>query len=107
MAFEISRNEGSVKTQDLQLFLKGAPQSDQSKRVPNPAKNWISAHTWGEIQNLENYQSFNGIIESLTREIEAWEKWFRCLQPEIEPLPADWSKDCDPLNKMILVKCFR
>jgi len=52
-------------------------------------------------------ENFDGIIEHIAENQEAWTKWATCEDPILEKLPADWEEKITDFQKKILLKVFR
>lgn len=49
---------------------------------------------------------FEGLLEHMTANVDAWLKWAQCDAPHTEKLPGDWA-NLTPFNTLIVLKAFR
>ena len=50
---------------------------------------------------------FNGILEDMLNDNEAWLKWAQCDEPQSDPMPGEWDTKLDHFQKLIVLKTFR
>lgn len=50
---------------------------------------------------------FEGLIESVQENLEAWTDWATCLNPHTEPLPCGFHDRLQPFHKLLMLRVFR
>ncbi|KAJ4457120.1 putative Dynein-1-beta heavy chain; flagellar inner arm I1 complex [Paratrimastix pyriformis] len=92
---------------EYQFFLRGGTVMDRDLQPKSPCTDWLSEPLWDNITELDKMESFRGIVGSFESSAKEWRKWFRTAEPERAPLPGEWESKCNPLQRMIIVRCLR
>lgn len=105
MTFKIDLDNGRVKHEEFQTFIKGGAALDLNAVMPKPAK-WISDITWLNLVQLSNLSQFSEILNQVTRSEKAWRKWFDTDAPEEEHMPDGYHTTLDSFRKLLLIRCW-
>ncbi|KAM9820319.1 LOW QUALITY PROTEIN: dynein axonemal heavy chain 2 [Neosynchiropus ocellatus] len=76
-------------------------------QMDNPCTGWLSDSSWDHICALDKLPNFHGMVTSLELDRREWHVWFTGAEPESMPLPAAWENNCNPFQKMLIVRCLR
>jgi len=80
----------------------------KEKKPPNPLPDNISVLPFDLLYSAEcMIAKFDGIIDHMAENQEAWDKWATCEDPIETKLPEDWSEKITDFQKKILLKVFR
>ncbi|RHW68003.1 dynein heavy chain [Trypanosoma brucei equiperdum] len=75
---------------------------------PNPAPDWLTENSWNEIQFVSsNLPNFAGFAEHVTQCINYYKELFDSLNAHTYPLAAEWQGRETPLQRLVVVRCFR
>jgi dynein heavy chain len=76
---------------ELDFFLKGNTSLD-AVEAKKPY-DWITDNSWKDMQRLDGLnESWQGFIQNLKSNSEAWREWYDQEQPEQCDIPCDYSK---------------
>ncbi|CAO2583043.1 Dynein axonemal heavy chain 3 [Lemmus lemmus] len=73
---------------------------------PNPAPEWLSEKSWGEIVRASSLPRLKGLMEDLGQNIKEWKHIYDSPWPHEEILPSPW-KFLQTLEKMVILRCLR
>ena len=115
MCVKLQMQEGKIKIDDYDFFLRGSSGNvDQSKKAePKPNFDWIKQTTWDMLCEAEQTLKgdFTGITMGVNLSAKEWKHWYQSFQPmpEEQHMPGEWgnSKCEDPIQKMIILRAFR
>ena len=74
---------------------------DQSNQKQNPHDDWINEITWENINEIENIESFHGLMDSFDKNSGMWKEWFTSSKPEKTKLPDNWHEKLNSLQKCV------
>ena len=97
IAISISKNKGTVKEKEWNVFLRGAGLFDRSNIPENPEQSFINENAWNLAYYLDlNFEEFFGLCECVRKNYAQWENYFLCEDPIAEPLPMQWNTILSP-----------
>ena len=96
---------GSVRTDDVDIFLKGGGALEISS-VRRKPKEWIPDAVWLNIVALSNMDAFRDIADSVFRNDGLWRQWYDQEAPEMAKVP-DYEERLTKFERMCVVKAFR
>ncbi|KAK3588114.1 hypothetical protein CHS0354_012171 [Potamilus streckersoni] len=105
MTFKIELQNGRVKHDESQTFIKGGAALDLNAVTPKPAK-WISDITWLNLVQLSVLHQFSEIQNQVMRNNRAWKDWFDTDAPEEEIIPDGYHTSLDAFRKLLLIRCW-
>ncbi|XP_031243962.1 dynein heavy chain 3, axonemal [Mastomys coucha] len=73
---------------------------------PNPAPEWLSEKSWGEIVRASSLPKLKGLMDDVTQNIKEWKQIYDSAWPHEEPLPSPWVF-LQALEKMAILRCLR
>ncbi|KAH0504188.1 Dynein heavy chain 3, axonemal [Microtus ochrogaster] len=73
---------------------------------PNPASEWLSEKSWGEIVRASSLPRLKGLMEDVEHNIKEWKQIYDSAWPHEEILPSPW-KFLQTLEKMVILRCLR
>ncbi|XP_075250490.1 dynein axonemal heavy chain 3-like isoform X2 [Convolutriloba macropyga] len=73
---------------------------------PNPAAEWLSDKSWGEIVRASNLQNLVGLMDDLNKQPDEWKKFYDDVTPHIASYPGKWNS-LRGLDRMVVLRCFR
>lgn len=108
----IKKNAGKISQLEINHLLRGAMPltNDQEMVMPeNPQPKLINKLGWLLLYSTECNirESFGTICDSITNDLDVWEKWATSENPHRTDLPLDWNKNLTSFQKLIVLKAFR
>ncbi|XP_040611383.1 dynein heavy chain 3, axonemal [Mesocricetus auratus] len=73
---------------------------------PNPAPEWLSEKSWGEVVRASSLPRLKGLMEDLVQNIDEWKRIYDSAWPHEEILPSPW-KFLQALERMVILRCLR
>lgn len=73
----------------------------------NPAPEWIDNRMWFEVAALSSLEKFDGLIDSVRSNVNAWKEIYDCLDPHNAELPDQWNSKLNSFQKLCVLRCFR
>ncbi|KAM7329251.1 hypothetical protein ACRRTK_010864 [Alexandromys fortis] len=73
---------------------------------PNPASEWLSEKSWGEIVRASSLPRLKGLMEDVEHNTKEWKQIYDSAWPHEEILPSPW-KFLQPLERMAILRCLR
>ncbi|WAQ93678.1 DYH8-like protein [Mya arenaria] len=105
MTFKIDMQQGCVKHDEFQTFIKGGAALDLNAVTPKPFR-WISDITWLNLVQLSGLGQFSEILNQVTRNNQGWKAWFDTDAPEEEIMPDGYNAALDSFKKLLLIRCW-
>ena len=106
MTLRIMDGEGNLDMNQLDIFLKGNLSLEKCKEK-QPA-DWISDAGWHDMQRLTaEVPSCGALIPDLKSDINKWKDWYDMDAPESHPIPGGYDDKLSPLERMLVLRCFR
>ncbi|KAL4222174.1 Dynein heavy chain 8 [Mactra antiquata] len=105
MTLKIDLQQGKVKHDEFQTFIKGGAALDLNAVTPKPAK-WISDMTWLNLVQLSSLGQFSEILNQVARNDKGWKAWFDKDAPEEEVMPDGYTAALDSFKKLLLIRCW-
>ncbi|KAL2622254.1 hypothetical protein R1flu_002459 [Riccia fluitans] len=96
---------GEITTQEWMFFLTGGMASGENP--PNPAKDWLLEKSWGELNRLNKFEVFNGLIKHFLSNQKEWRDLFEMLDPHKAKLPGPFAERLTPFQKLLVYRCIR
>ncbi|XP_073529664.1 dynein axonemal heavy chain 8-like [Phyllobates terribilis] len=103
LALRVDLQQGNIKHEELQTFLKGGAALDLKSSPPKPFK-WILDTTWLNLVELSKLSQFSELTAQVTRNERGWRNWFDCEAPEDEIIPNGYSNFLDSFHRLLLVR---
>lgn len=97
--------EGQLHKNELSFLLTGGVGLENP--YPNPATEWLSDKSWGEICRVSQLQVFQGFSDSVKQNLRAWQHLYDSAEPHLEPFPAPWEEVLNNFHKLIVIRMFR
>ncbi|XP_028285542.1 dynein heavy chain 2, axonemal [Parambassis ranga] len=107
MAVKILETAGKLNMEEYSFFLRGGIVLDKEVQMDNPCPSWLTDSNWDNITELDKQPNFRGIMGSFEQHPRDWNLWFTNSEPENAPLPGDWQRNCNELQKMLIVRSLR
>uniref|UniRef100_A0A8C6RT96 Dynein axonemal heavy chain 3 n=1 Tax=Nannospalax galili TaxID=1026970 RepID=A0A8C6RT96_NANGA len=73
---------------------------------PNPASEWLSEKSWGEVVRASSLPRMKGLMEHVEQNVNDWKKIYDSVCPHEEIFPSPW-KFLQGLEKMVILRCLR
>ena len=110
MTLRIQDGEGTLDMQQVDFFLKGNLSLDKSYD-PAPSADgveFISDAGWHDMQRLVTLSdNFSSLIADLRSDVQAWKTWYDLEAPENSPMPQGYNEKLTPMERMLILRCFR
>jgi len=114
MTTMIMEERGTLDRPMLAFFLKGDTSIDEPSEAKPPDTDFISNAGWKDICFLSTgggSEKAQDVFATLLKDIKdnkkAWADWYGLEAPEAVPFPVGYSEQCDGLQKLCLMRCFR
>ncbi|KAH6589529.1 hypothetical protein BASA61_005592 [Batrachochytrium salamandrivorans] len=105
LTIRILMNDNTIDMDEWRFLLTGGSTSD--KQLQNPASDWLSAQSWGEILSLSTLKNFVGFENDFADFAEEYMAMFDSALPHREPLPGKWQNALDGFQKLLVLRCLR
>lgn len=106
VVMEEEEDEG-IDMDEYNFFLRGSTSLEKKNATTNPNPEWITDQSWDMICSMQEMPNFNGIVGAFVHNSKEFLRWYRSATPESDLLPAEWEKNCNKLQRMILIKAIR
>ena len=112
MCTKILEGEGEMNSEYLDFFLKGNLSLDKTQEK-KPAE-WLSDQGWEDMQRLftlkrkdDDTLAFVRLADSLAQKTPDWKAWYDGEQVEDEEMPDGFADSLTPMEKLLVLRCFR
>ena len=106
MALQIQAGDGLLEREQLDFFLKGNLSLEKCK--DKPPGDWFPEQGWHDLQRLVTMgDQFANLPADLLRSTDEWRAWYDLEAPESHAMPQGYSERLSPLERMLLLRCFR
>ena len=107
LCFNILKQEKDLPQREFDFFCRGGVVLDRSNQKQNQHDDWINEITWDNINEIENIESFHGLMDSFDKNSGMWKEWFTSSKPEETKLPDNWHEKLNSLQKMCIIRALR
>ncbi|XP_074775748.1 dynein axonemal heavy chain 3 [Athene noctua] len=73
---------------------------------PNPAPDWLSDKSWGELVRASSLTNLQGLREHVKENFSKWKLIYDSVKPHEEAFPDAWSTLMG-LDRMVILRCLR
>ena len=105
LTVRILMNKNKISEEEYRFFLAGG--TIRPKQIVNPAPEWISERSWGEILTVESIKSFETFADDFKNHLKIFKTIFDSADPHREPIPEPWNSKLDSFQRIIVLKCLR
>jgi len=107
MTLQIQQGDGMVDRDQLDFFLKGNLALEKCKDPP-PA-DFMSDTGWHDMQRLKtmNEGKFANLPQDIKDNYDEWKSWYDLEAPESYDIPCGYEKALTPMEKLLVLRCFR
>ncbi|KAJ3049383.1 Dynein heavy chain 7, axonemal [Rhizophlyctis rosea] len=102
----LMRGRNEIDADEWMFLLTGGVLLDPNP-PPNPAPEWLSEKSWGEIGRLDKMTSFKGFRAAFQEHIETYHKIYDSTEPQKEGLPGGWDQRLNAFQKLIVLRTVR
>lgn len=104
----VAKGAEKVNPDEYLYFLRGPVgiNFENMENIPS-VPDWLSQKVWDFIIGLGTLPAFDGIAASFEQYGEDWRNWYMEQEPEVLPFPGEWSRKCNNLQIMLIVRCLR
>lgn len=103
LTINLLQHQGTVKKEDWMFLLTGGVGLQNPIKIP---ARWIPSKAWDELCRLGKFDSFDGIIDNVEKELKGWEEYYNADQPQSAKLPKPFDK-LSEFHKILVLRCFR
>ena len=106
LSLNIMEQEDRLDQAEVRFLLTGGIIPD--KLPENPAPEWLSQNSWGQVCNLKGVSSAFGdaFMDLFLDDIEYWEEYYQDPDPYHKDLPEALS-ELTNLQRMLILRCLR
>lgn len=72
----------------------------------NPASEWLSEKSWGEIVRASALSKLQGLMEHFEQNIDKWKLIYDSASPHEEVFPGNWQL-LQSMEKIVILRCLR
>uniref|UniRef100_K1QHZ6 Dynein heavy chain 8, axonemal n=1 Tax=Magallana gigas TaxID=29159 RepID=K1QHZ6_MAGGI len=115
MTLKIDMQQGKVKPEEFQTFIKGkfvgffsflsGAALDLNAVMQKPSR-WISDMTWLNLVQLSGLSQFSEILNQVSRNEKAWKNWYDTDAPEEEHIPDGYHTSLDAYRRLLLIRSW-
>ncbi|KAL7754340.1 hypothetical protein RI367_000321 [Sorochytrium milnesiophthora] len=102
----VAKGDNKINLDEWNFLLTGGV-SVESNLPPNPAPEWLSDKSWGDIVRLSNMASFKSIPASIETRSSLWRTIYESQEPHVERLPDGLEDTLDSFQKLLVLRCLR
>lgn len=103
--------DNEILSDEWDFLIRGPRPTDSAKGKPrpNPSPEHITEGQWTAVQALEQQcERFEGIVESVVTNPEAWHEFASSPEPMTAQMPIDWGlAEGDPFMRLCCIRVFR
>ncbi len=103
LVLRLLEHEGAISKDQVSFLLTGGVALNEAL-PPLPAP-WLTEKMWGEITRLQKLQSFEGIVDSFTREHQDWLALYNSAEPHKAELPK--SLEYSTFQRLMALRTIR
>ncbi|MCO5581018.1 hypothetical protein L7F22_034894 [Adiantum nelumboides] len=104
LTYRISEVEKKINQEEWMFFLTGGMGSSAIKS--NPASEWLSDKSWGEITRLSKLSAFEHMDLHITTYPSEWKALYESLEPHKQRFPGRLSQ-LGSFQKLLILRCIR
>ncbi|KPA85487.1 putative dynein heavy chain [Leptomonas pyrrhocoris] len=102
------QHRGEMVESEYRYLLTGPTGSVPANAMANPAPSWLTDSSWAEILFLHAHlPTFAGFADHVQANIEHYRALFDSNEADTYPLAAEWAEKATPLQRLVIVRCFR
>jgi len=101
-------DHGQIDAAELRFLLTGGIAVGDLP-MANPAPEWLSDKSWGEICRASDLaaDAWRDLATSIASKPEEWKRIYDSLEPHNEPLPAPFDTTLDAFQRMVVLRTLR
>uniref|UniRef100_A0A8C0FKE5 Dynein axonemal heavy chain 3 n=1 Tax=Bubo bubo TaxID=30461 RepID=A0A8C0FKE5_BUBBB len=100
----IMKGKDQIDDEVWRFLLTGGVALDNP--YPNPAPDWLSDKSWGELVHASSLTSLQGLMEHIRENFSKWKLIYDSVKPHEEAFPDVWSTLMG-LDRMVILRCLR
>ncbi|XP_037363374.1 dynein axonemal heavy chain 3 isoform X2 [Talpa occidentalis] len=100
----IMREKKQINEQIWYFLLTGGIALDNPH--PNPAPEWLSEKSWGEVVRASVLPKLRGLMEHVQENPNEWQHIYDSASPHEEDFPGSW-RFLEGLERMVVLRCLR
>nr|WAW84827.1 axonemal dynein heavy chain 1 [Halisarca dujardinii] len=105
LCVRILMNDNKIDMNEWRYLISGGTVA--SKKLPNPASDWLSDRSWSEVLTLAALSKFTTFAEEFSQHVEGFKVIFDSTDPHREALPGHWDAELNSFQKLLSLKCIR
>lgn len=106
-AFFLTCKIRAVDAAELRFLLTGGVAVGETQQ-PNPAPEWLSDKSWGEIVRLSDLPGpWEGLREHVETNALLWRVVYDSNEPHRVAFPGSWNAALTPFQKLLILRCLR
>ncbi|KAJ3194173.1 Dynein heavy chain 3, axonemal [Irineochytrium annulatum] len=102
----LMKGRGEVDSDEWMFLLTGGVAID-SNLPPNPASDWLSDKSWGEINRFSALPAFAHFANDFKSAPNVWKGIYDSPEPHKEPIPNEWDQRMSSFQKLIIIRILR
>ena len=105
----IMDGEGTLDRNELNFFLKGDMSLEGASEVKPDHLEWLLENGWKDLIKLQTLKPVfaNLLTDIKTKAPHDWRQWYDLEDPENTDLPCGYSKLLNPMQSLLVLRCFR
>jgi len=103
----IMNSKQQLDMQEWAFLLTGGVGVKAESVDPNPAPEWLSEKSWGEILRVSSLPNFNGFSKDFTENVKRWKGVYDSSEPHKCKFPGKVGRATVPFMKVVILRCLR
>nr|AML30860.1 axonemal inner arm dynein heavy chain 4 [Marsilea vestita] len=104
LTYRVMEHAKRISQEEWMFFLTGGMGSALAK--PNPAPEWLSDKSWGEIVRLSKISAFENLDLYISTYKSEWKAMYESMEPHKYKLPGKLSQ-LTLFQRLLIVRCIR
>eukprot|EP00854_Cymbomonas_tetramitiformis_P002297 gene2297-3019_t len=96
----------AVLGEPLRFLLTGGVDTGENPHA-NPAPDWISTKSWGEICRLSDLPCAQGLLQDFQAAADKFKGLYNVSEAHLQPLPSPWQEKMNVFQRLLVVRAMR
>ncbi|KAJ3297193.1 Dynein heavy chain 3, axonemal [Borealophlyctis nickersoniae] len=102
----LMRGRNEIDGEEWMFLLTGGVLMEPNP-PPNPAPEWLSEKSWGEVLRLSGLPAFKGFSKDFRESISTWKDIYDSTEPQKEALSSGWDQRLSAFQKLLVLRIIR
>ncbi|KAK3261578.1 hypothetical protein CYMTET_29517 [Cymbomonas tetramitiformis] len=106
LASKLQISRGLLDPAELRFLLTGGVDTGENPHA-NPAPDWISTKSWGEICRLSDLPCAQGLLQDFQAAADKFKGLYNVSEAHLQPLPSPWQEKMNVFQRLLVVRAMR